>query len=165
VPPALVLLAASLSFGDKRAAEAANAKSLALVGKTAPDFSLWDFDGRVFTLASQRGHFVVLAFWATWCPPCRAELATLAELQNELAPQGVTVITVAYDDRQKARDYLRNKHVDIRSLWDEGGRVSGSYGAHVLPKTFLINPDGSVIKVIIGKLAAREVRRAIPAAQ
>ena len=163
---AILLLAGPLVFAEKKSAvEMANAKSLSLVGKPAPGFSLPDVNNQTFNLADRRGQVIVLAFWATWCPPCRSEMPTLTKLQRELTPEGVAVIPVAFDNPTKARGFLANKNLDIWSLMDEGGSVAALYGAHVLPKTFLIDGDGLVVRALIGKPSEAELRNAVRAAR
>lgn len=158
----LLLLASSfVHAGNKAGVEAANAKSLSLVGKPAPNFTLPDFDHKAFEFSERRGQVVVLAFWATWCPPCRSEMPALAKLQKELAPEGVSIVPVAFDNPGKAQEFLTKKHIDIWSLMDERGEVASIYGAHVLPKTFLVNRAGVVAKVMTGKLPESELRKAL----
>ena len=144
---------------------AANAKAMALVGKPAPGFSLADGNGQTFNLADDRGKVVVLAFWATWCPPCRAEMPTFAKLQKEMASQGVAVVAIANDDPVKAREFLAGKKLDVWSLTDEGRRVSTLYGANALPKTFVVDRNGVVVKALLGKASEAVLRAAIKAAQ
>jgi peroxiredoxin len=161
-----ILLLGSFAFAEKKSAvEMANAKSLSLVGKPAPGFSLPDLNQQTFNLADRRGQVVLLAFWATWCPPCRSEMPTLAKLQRELAPEGVAVIPVAFDELTKARGFLANKNVDLWFLMDEGGSVAALYGARALPKTFLINGNGLVVGALIGKPSEAELRNAVQAAR
>jgi peroxiredoxin len=169
LPLALLLLAAYPAIPAKKAAiEASNAKTRNLLGNPAPDFTLPDFDGQPFSLAEHRNQVVVLAFWATWCPPCRAEMPMFARLQNELAPQGVVITPIAFDDPAAAKDFLAKKKLNVRSLSDgapkDGGRVSALFGAHVLPKTVVIDRNGIVVKAILGKASESELRAAIQAA-
>ncbi|HLG97757.1 MAG TPA: TlpA disulfide reductase family protein [Bryobacteraceae bacterium] len=134
---AILLCAAILVVplsADKNPVEAANAKSLALAGKPAPAFTLPDLEGRPFSLADRRGHTIILAFWGSWCPPCRAEMPMFARLEKELAPDGVAVIPVAFDKAEKARAFLQKNRVELWSLLDERGTVAALYGAHALPK-------------------------------
>jgi len=161
-----LLLAAPPAFTDKKGAvDAANAKSLSLVGKVAPAFSLPDFKQKTFNLTDQRGKVVVLAFWGTWCPPCRSEMPVLAKLQKETASEGVVIIPVAFDDPAKALDFLTKKKIDIWSLIDEGGAVASLYGARALPKTFIIDSDGVLVKAVIGKVSEAELRSVIQVAR
>lgn len=156
-------------MAQKAAIKAANAKARSLVGKSAPDFTLPDFSQRTFTLADRRGHVVVLAFWVTWRPPCRAEMPTLARFQKEFALQDVDITPVAFDDSEKAREFPIKKKLEIRSLIDEGGREGGRvatlYGAHVLPKTIVVDRNGIVVKALIGKASESDLRNAIQEAR
>jgi peroxiredoxin len=162
---AVVALAVAAFAGNKKALETANARAENLTGKPAPEFSLQDLDQKPFHLADRRGQVVVLAFWATWCPPCRSEMPTFAKLQKEMASQGVAVTPLAFDDPVKAREFLSKKHLDVWSLVDEGGSVARSYGASFLPRTFVINREGIVVKAFINKVSEAELRSAIRAAQ
>jgi peroxiredoxin len=142
----VLFLAASLALAQKAAnVEAAEAKALGLSGKSAPDFTLPDMQGKSFHLAGQRG-----------------------KLQKELASEGVVVAPIAFDDAENARNVLSKKKIDAWSLLDErakGGPVAALYGAHFLPKTFVIGRDGTVVKAIVRKTSEAELRSAIAAAQ
>jgi peroxiredoxin len=164
---AAVTVLAPASYAQKKsdAVHTANAKALALVGKPAPEFSLPDRNRQTFNLADDRGKVVVLAFWATWCPPCLAELPTFAKLQKEMASQGVAIVPIANDDPSKAEDLLTKKKLDISSLTDIDRRVSTLYGANALPKTIVLGRDGFVVNAILGKASEADVRAAIRAAQ
>lgn len=159
----ILVFAAALAHADTIAA--AKAKALGLVGNPAPDFSLPDLQDRSYNLGDQRGKIVVLAFWATWCPPCRSEMPTFAKLQKELAPEGVFVVPVANDDATKAKDFLAKKKLEVLSLVDTGGAVSRQFGANALPKTFVLDRDGVVVKAIVGRASEADLRSAIQAAR
>jgi peroxiredoxin len=87
----------------------------------------------------------------------------LAKLQKEM-PSDVAIVPIAFDNSDKAKDYLQKKSIDVWSLLDEGGTVASLYGAHALPKTILIDRDGIVVRVFLGKLSETELRAAIQAA-
>jgi len=164
---AVAILLPFASYGQKKGdpIAAANAKALALVGKSAPEFTLSERDERAFSLADDRGKVVVLAFWATWCPPCRAEMPTFTKLQKEMASQGVAIVPIANDDPSKAEEFLTKKKLDVWSLTDVDRRVSTLYGANALPKTFVLDRNGIVLNAILGKASEAELRTAIGAAQ
>jgi peroxiredoxin len=164
---AVFSLLAPASYAQEKGdpVQAANAKALALVTKPAPEFSLPSPNEQTFNLADDRGKVVVLAFWATWCPPCLAEMPTFAKLQKEMASQGVAIVPIANDDASKAEDFLTRKKLDIWSLTDANRRVSTLYGANALPKTFVLDRNGVVVNAILGKASETELRAAIRAAQ
>lgn len=144
---------------------AAKAKAESLVGKQAPEFSLPDSAGQTSRLTDLRGKIVVLAFWATWCPPCRAEMPGFTRLQKQLAPEGVEVIPIANDDPAKAREFLTKKKLDVLSLFDNDHTVSRLHGANALPRTFVLDRDGIVVKTVLGKMSEADLRRVIQTVQ
>jgi peroxiredoxin len=164
---AVFTLLAPASYSQKKSdpIPAAKAKALALVGKPAPEFTLPERNYQTFNLTDDRGKVVVLVFWATWCPPCRAEMPTFAKLQKEMASQGVAIVPIANDDPSKAEEFLTKKKLDVWSLTDVDRRVSTLYGANALPKTFVLDRNGIVVKAILGKASEADLRAAIRAAQ
>jgi cytochrome c biogenesis protein CcmG, thiol:disulfide interchange protein DsbE len=83
-------------------------KSEIAAGPTAPDFSLNDLAGKTVTLKQYRGSIVVLDFWATWCPPCRAAIPELVEVQEKYKDKKLVVLGISMDDPHKAtNEYLR----------------------------------------------------------
>ena len=142
-----------------------NAKSLGLVGKPAPEFTLQDLEEHPFRLASTNGHVVLVAFWATWCGPCRVEMPALARLQKELAAQKVDVVLVALDNPAKARRFLARARLDARCLVDENGTMGRAYGVRTLPRAFVIDREGMVRHVLFGGRSETALRRAIEAAR
>jgi len=158
----LALCLAFLSVAATRAADRRfTATSTALIGKPAPDFTLPDLTGRPFHLSDHRGHVMVLAFWGTWCGPCRAEMPMLAALQREFAASGVEVLPVAFDDPAKVQVFLQKKKLSFHSLVDRSGTVAGVYGAHAIPKAFLIGAGGVIQTVVFGRQRETDFRRLI----
>jgi len=122
-----------------------------LTGRPAPDFALKDLDGRVVRLADLRGSVVLLDFWATWCPPCRASLPGIAAIHKEKSPAGLKVFAVNLrEDRGKIAQFLRENKLDLPVLMDEDGAAAGAYGITAIPATVLIGKDGVVRTVIVG---------------
>ncbi len=69
----------------------------------APQFELRDINGRIVRLSNYRGKVVLINFWATWCPPCRAEMPDLVRLQREHGKEGLQIIGITYPPERKAR--------------------------------------------------------------
>ncbi len=122
--------------------------------QSAPDFQLVDLrTGKKVQLSDFRGKAVVLNFWATWCPPCKAEIPWFVSYQNQYGPQGLQVIGVTMDDAGKdvilkfASDLHMNYPVlqGTNEVADEYGGVEG------LPTTFYIGREGKMVAHTIGE--------------
>jgi peroxiredoxin len=121
-------------------------------GGTAPDFRLTSLAGKEDDLASHRGKIVVLSFWATWCPPCIAEMPSLERLQQTLGPEGLVVLAVSADeDRSDLERFISARRLTLPVLWDAGGRVATDrYRTTGYPETFVIDRSGVVLQHIVG---------------
>jgi thiol-disulfide isomerase/thioredoxin len=117
------------------------------VGDAAPDFLGKTLDRTPVSLGSYRGKVVVVSFWATWCPPCRAELPILANVQT--AGKGyIQVIAVNIESRdvfRKAAKILAEYPLLLTNDVDRRG--FNSYGARALPHLVVIGKDGHIISV------------------
>ena len=123
-----------------------------LIGKKAPDFTLKDIYDRSFNLSSLRGKVVIINFWATWCPPCRAEMPSLNNLYKEFRNKGLEVIAISTDRSvQPVKDYLSKNHLDITVLIDTENRVSRQFKVFSIPTTFLIDRNGIIIERYLGE--------------
>jgi peroxiredoxin len=121
-----------------------------LAGKTAPTFS-FVLDGQPANLTDLRGKVVVLNFWASWCPPCVEETASLNRLQQQIAPLGATVLGVSLDDDEAAyRKFVQDQHVSFPVYRDTSQKVAASYGTYMYPETYLIDRNGKIVRKIIG---------------
>ena len=121
-------------------------------GSSAPDFRLPTLKGEQTELASFRGKVVVLNFWATWCPPCVAEMPSLERLHRALGPEGLAVVTVSTDeDREALEEFVTRYGLTLPVLLDPGGQVaSGSYRTTGYPETFVIDREGSLVSHTLG---------------
>jgi thiol-disulfide isomerase/thioredoxin len=113
--------------------------------KAAPAVAFTDASGARHSLASYKGHYVLLNMWATWCAPCVAELPALTRLKAG-AP-GLTVLAVNMDRGQvDAAGFLKSHNAAVLgSLRDTDITLMRSFGAFGLPTTVLIDPKGNVV--------------------
>lgn len=125
-------------------------------GAIAPDFTLPTLDGTKITLASFRGHPVILNFWASWCPPCLAEIPEFMAVYESYREQGLVILavnTTFQDSRTEAEDFIRELNVPFPVLVDEVGDVtSKAYKLRGLPMTIFIDRDGIARHIQIGVL-------------
>jgi len=122
--------------------------------QSAPDFQLVDLrTGRKVQLSDFRGKAVVLNFWATWCPPCKAEIPWFVAYQNQYGSRGLQVIGVAMDDAGKdvILKFADDLHINYLVLQGTN-KVADDYGGvEGLPTTFYIGRDGRVVARTIGE--------------
>ncbi len=140
----LGLVAAPIGGAVRRARQAAN---LALEGVPAPEFRAADLDGNVHRLSDHAGSVVLVNIWATWCPPCRAEMPELDRLAKERADQGFAVFGVSTEDAETQQKFRREMvSVDYPLLLPdalEDGVMPEIFSETArYPANFLIDRDG-----------------------
>jgi peroxiredoxin len=109
----------------------------------APDFGLKALDGRNHRLSELRGQVVLVNFWTSRCGPCRAQVEALQALHEELAEQGLRVLSVNFDsDPQRAREFVDGSGIGFPVLLDAGREVSRLYGVRGIPHLVSIDRDG-----------------------
>jgi len=115
-------------------------------GQVAPLFQSTDVNGRPVALADDRGHRVVLNFWASWCVPCRAEFPVLKRLVA--AHPDIVVLGVVFDDSDAAATaFLRSEGATWPGVRDPRAQIAGAYDVHAkpgIPVSILIDPSGRV---------------------
>lgn len=134
-----------------QAGQSTDGEPNALVGKPAPDFDLKDLDGMSVKLSDVKGSVVVLDFWATWCPPCRASLPHLAAAGEKFKGRGVKVFAVnQQEERETVFNYVTDQKLNLTALLDSDGEVGKKYGVSGIPQTVIIGRDGTVRTVTVG---------------
>lgn len=111
----------------------------------APALELLGTDGRPMALADLRGRFVLVHFWASWCPPCRRELPALLEAYGPRADAPLTLLLVATRDDRAAIERFWGGHVPAPVVLDPSGDGARRFGVTTLPDTFLVSPDGHLL--------------------
>jgi len=125
-----------------------------VAGELAPDFQLEDTSGKQVTLSELRGKVVLVNFWATWCPPCIAEMPSMERLNEIMA--GDDFVMLAINTEENGRNivpaFLQKRPHTFTVLYDDKGVVQKRYGVFKFPETFIIHKDGTVAEKIIGPL-------------
>jgi thiol-disulfide isomerase/thioredoxin len=121
----------------------------------APDFTVPDLEGKEFSLSSFKGQVVLLNFWATWCPPCRAEMPAMEELYQELKDEGFTILAISSRDsretKEKVVEYIAREAYTFPVFFDEtASAIPGFYRTGSIPTSFVIDKDGRVIARLVG---------------
>jgi len=127
-------------------------------GSEAPNFTALTLDSipQSKSLDAYKGDVILVNIWATWCLPCRAEMPSIEQLHQTLAPRGLKVIGVSVDDpgtEAQIRDFLKQYKVTFENLHDpkgQEGKVSELYQTTGYPETVIIGRDGIIRKKLIG---------------
>jgi cytochrome c biogenesis protein CcmG/thiol:disulfide interchange protein DsbE len=122
-------------------------------GFYAPVFTLPDTDNVDVSLVDLKGFPVIINFWATWCPPCRAEMPALQSVYQRYKDQGLVVLAVntTYQDSiDKVSIFVSDNNLTFPILLDEMSQTSTDYQIRSLPTTFFIDKDGIIRDVVIG---------------
>ena len=128
------------------------------IAKPAPPFSLPRFDGGVLRLEELRGKVVFLNFWASWCPPCRAEARMLEAAWQKYKNEGAVFVGVNIQDKEPdARAFLEEFGITYPNVIDRGSRVAIDYGVWGLPETFFIDREGRITYKHVGALGRSTV--------
>lgn len=120
-------------------------------GQPAPDLRLQAEDGKVVSLAADKGKVVLVDFWASWCPPCKSSFPAVDSLYREFKPQGFEVIAVNLDERRRdAEDFLAGRPHLMQVAFDPEGKSPRAFGLWGMPSSFLVGRDGRVRFVHVG---------------
>lgn len=114
------------------------------IGGPAPDFTLYSTRGRAVSLSELQGKVVVLDFWASWCPPCRAAIPSMQRLHEVYKDRGVEVLGINMNDNQDPAEFMAKLGVDYKVLRD-GAEVAQLYNVKAIPTLLVIAPDGTVV--------------------
>jgi cytochrome c biogenesis protein CcmG, thiol:disulfide interchange protein DsbE len=129
------------------------------VGAPAPNFTLESLDGRQVSLAELRGRPILINFWATWCPPCRAEMPDLQEVSRAYENAGLVVLGLnLQESRDDVQRYADTLGLTFPLLLDRDGVVATHYNLTALPTSYFIDRDGIVRDRYIGPLTAKGLR-------
>jgi len=114
----------------------------------APALQGYTLEGKPYTLPAHPDKPVLVHFWATWCPICRAEQNSIAAIARD-HPEVVTVAMQSGTPSEVAR-HMRNQGIDCKAVNDQDGSLSGAWGVQAVPASFIIAPDGHVRFVEVG---------------
>lgn len=122
------------------------------LGGSAPDFKLWNLQGKAVSLSDYRGSVVFVNFWATWCGPCKVEMPAMERLYRDYRQKGLEILAVSTDAQGSSvtRPFQKTMGLTFPILHDSDYSIGRLYGARTLPMTFLVDRQGIIRHRIFG---------------
>jgi len=153
----ILLVSLVAAYGYRKYSQRDPSFDLKQSGKVATDFSLPNTKGGQLKLSDYKGKLVLLNFWASWCPPCRAEIPGFIKVQDSNKDNGFTFIGVAIEDKKSAANYAEEVGINYPISYglEDSFKVAAKYGNPDggLPYSVLISPDQKIISVYSGFLS------------
>ncbi|MBT3188721.1 MAG: redoxin domain-containing protein [Anaerolineae bacterium] len=151
----IILLGAiwTLLSADKSGGSTAGLIPAPQKGFLAPDFTLETLDGEAVTLSDLRGQAVLVNFWATWCPPCRAEMPAFQRAYADYEEEGFIIVAVNATTQDNLTDidaFITEYGLSFPIVLDNDGAVNQLYQVRSLPTSFFVDKEGIISEVVIG---------------
>ena len=160
-----MLFFASLASMQAQDLDSQYATNLLKPGTQAPDFTLQTADGKNIKLNSYRGNYVILDFWASWCPDCRKDIPAMKEIWKDFMDYNVRIIGISFDTNRESwiktywETYQMNwTQVSELKKWKKDTYVDRLYNVDWIPAMYLIDPNG---KVVLGTVEVEKLRAAL----
>lgn len=135
-------------------------------GEMAPDFNLTTLDGKTVKLSDYQGKKVILNFWATWCPPCRAEMPHMqAYYEEQAAADNVEILAVNLTEKdhglKKIKTFKKEYGLSFPIPMDEQGETGSLYQAVTIPTSYIVDEQGRVQTKFVGPMDQATIEKII----
>ena len=144
-------LVANMKRQAEQQAETQKIQDALAIGTKFPDFNEKDLTGKPLSIANYKGKVVLIDFWATWCPPCRAEVPNVVAVYNKHHSKGFEIIGISLDrqqDKAKLESYTKENKMPWPQFFDGqfwNNKLSTKYGVRSIPATYLLDGEGTII--------------------
>jgi len=131
-------------------------------GFIAPAFKLDSHTGETFSLADLQGKVLLINFWTSWCPPCRAEMPAIQQVFEDYQGDGLVVLGINatnQDDITAVKSFVHENQLTFPVLLDLDGEISNQYNLHSLPTSYFIDQNGIIQDVVVGGPMAEALLR------
>jgi peroxiredoxin len=156
----LLIIGISIGCGESESKETNSASEKTKVQQTenessypaAPDFTLKDLNGNDLSLSDYSGKLIFVNFWATWCPPCRAEVPAFISLYDKYNEQGLEIIGISTDrdGKEVVQRFVDKSNVNYPIVMFDMNVISAYGGITGIPTTFIVNPEGKIVNKFVG---------------
>ncbi|OCA83377.1 cytochrome C biogenesis protein [Bacillus sp. FJAT-27225] len=125
-------------------------------GDLAPDFQVQTLDGKSIRLSELRGKKVILNFWASWCPPCKAEMPHMQDFYSGTENKDIEILAVNLTDTERnsghIKEFAKEYRLTFPVLLDEDGEVGRTYQAVTIPTSYFIDSAGIIRQKVVGPM-------------
>lgn len=133
------------SLQDPQLADAAARLEADDESRQQADFTLADLQGKPWHLKGLRGQVVLINFWATWCPPCRKEMADLETLYRRFKKDGLVVLAISDESESKVAPFISQRNLSYPILLDPDGKTGRKFRLYGIPKSFVYDRTGRLV--------------------
>jgi peroxiredoxin len=131
-------------------------------GTAAPDFSLSDLNGKQHRLSDYKGKTTLLLFWATWCPPCRAEIPDLIKLRERFNEEQLAILAASDEEPSKLKAFVKQTGINYTVLLDDGKMslpfgVQRAYRSVGVPCSFIVDSAGNFVIAMAGAVPMSDI--------
>ncbi|BBP05543.1 thioredoxin [Sulfuriferula plumbiphila] len=122
-------------------------------GAATPPLVLKDLSGKTHNLKDYRGQVVLINFWATWCPPCRAEMPSMQRLKEKMADRPFVILAVDMGETEDAvQSYIREIKTDFTVLMDKDGHALKAWKVFAFPTSYVVDAQGKIRYGLFGSI-------------
>jgi peroxiredoxin len=134
------------------------------VGDKAPKFKLLGLDGQIHQLSDYKGKTVMINFWGTYCPPCKAEMPAIQNQYEQWKQSDVVVLAVNMGESPVTiNGFINPLHTTFPVLLDEDFEIRKNYGVIQYPTTFFVKPNGRIAKIKPGGMDENFIQQSLSA--
>lgn len=129
------------------------------IGKDAEDFSFRAInDEKIRKLSDYRGKDVILVFWATWCPPCRAEIPHLKQIRKDIGPDKLEIIAISSENTDLIKRFVKANDINYTTTSVQYQLPAPFSYVESLPTTFYVNEQGNIELIVVGVVSAETAK-------
>jgi peroxiredoxin len=147
----VLLTVAIVQAMDKKEEPVSKKDSGIAIGEKAPDFQVKTLTGETVKLSDYKGKKVMLNFWATWCPPCKAEMPDMQQFY-EKGHDDLVILAVNIDPHLDVQGFVNEMGITFPILLDEEDQVNTSYKVISIPTTYFIDKKGKIVEKFTGAM-------------
>ena len=128
------------------------------------DFKLKDLDGKELSLSDLKGKKVFINFWATWCPPCKAEMPEIEKIYQETKNSDLVIVAIEIGEPlSTVKPFINNNKYNFKVLLDLDQSVATKYGISAIPTSYFIDKTGNIVSKNVGAMDIDQMKASIKA--